>query len=173
MTLEVATHIGQQATRTPRNDAAETRSHHMMQLVKRNLKEWLVAYLQSKKNDAVAFNIFRSLLSQFAQRHRFLHCTPCVNKVTQTVLDKAWLGYAESFWVKYVEYDRRQILKVDETAVVSKGQKHFERLAAVLTVQADGKKLPLLFKFKANPGGMIESKEIPSFLHVYAVQENA
>ncbi|RQM29817.1 hypothetical protein B5M09_008216 [Aphanomyces astaci] len=137
--------------------AAETRSHHMMQLVKRNLKEWLVAYLQSKKNDAVAFNIFRSLLSQFAQRHRFLHCTPCVNKVTQTVLDKAWLGYAESFWVNRV----------------SKGQKHFERLAAVLTVQADGKKLPLLFKFKANPGGMIESKEIPSFLHVYAVQENA
>ncbi|RHZ30633.1 hypothetical protein DYB37_008754 [Aphanomyces astaci] len=95
--------------------AAETRSRHMMQLVKRNLKEWLFAYLQSKKIDAVAFNIFRSLLSQFVQRHRFRHSTPRVNKVTQTVLDEAWLGYTASFWVKFV--DRSQILNVDETAV--------------------------------------------------------
>ncbi|RLN76746.1 hypothetical protein DYB28_007513 [Aphanomyces astaci] len=43
----------------------------MMQWVKRNHKEQLVAYLQSKKNDDVAFNTFRCLLLRFAQKHRF------------------------------------------------------------------------------------------------------
>ncbi|RHY24825.1 hypothetical protein DYB32_008675 [Aphanomyces invadans] len=89
----------------------------MMQWVKRNHKDWLITYLASKKSEAVAFNSFRSLLLRFAQRHRFRHRVPCVNKVTQSVFDEVWLGYAASLWDKYAEYDRSQIYNVDETAV--------------------------------------------------------
>ncbi|RHY74553.1 hypothetical protein DYB30_012966 [Aphanomyces astaci] len=132
--------------------------------------------------EAVAFNSFRSLLLRFAERHRFRHRTPCISKVTQRVLDEVWLGYAASFWSKYAQYDRSQLLNVDETAVyfdmppgktlaeigksskVANGEKHSDRLTAVLTIRADGQ-----------PGGVIDKKELSTYPagHFYAVQKNA
>jgi len=54
-------------------------------------------------------------------------------------------------------------------------EKNSYRLTAVLTVRADGKKLPILFIIKGRDGGYLERNEIPSYPegHLYAVQENA
>lgn len=97
------------------------------------------------------------------------------------------------FWEEYSAYADSEIVNMDETAVyydmptskiwaikggsakVTKTQKHSARLTAVLTVRADGKKLPLFFIVKGKPGGPIERKELPTYPkgHHYAVQENA
>ncbi|RHY04372.1 hypothetical protein DYB36_000892 [Aphanomyces astaci] len=165
-----------------RDEERYVRVFHLMQWVKQYQKAWLVQYLASKKSEAVAFNSFRSLLLRFAERHRFRHRTPCISKVTQRVLDEVWLGYAASFWSKYAQYDRSQLLNVDETAVyfdmppgktlaeigksrkVANGEKHLDRLTAVLTIRADGQ-----------PGGVIDKKELSTYPagHFYAVQKNA
>ncbi|RHY42024.1 hypothetical protein DYB30_007009 [Aphanomyces astaci] len=184
------------------------RVFHLMRWVKRHHRPWLVDYLSTKKNDAVGYNSFRTLLLRFSYRHRFRHRVPCKSKLSQQVLDDVWLGYAASFWNKYSEYDKSQILNVDETGVfydmppgktlaeigmsskVSDGEKHSDRLTAVLTIRADGKrslydvslclhctgvKLPLLFILKGQPGGVIERQELDTYPrgHHYAVQTNA
>ncbi|CAK5126436.1 unnamed protein product, partial [Aphanomyces euteiches] len=58
---------------------------------------------------------------------------------------------------------------------VSDGEKHSYRMTAVLTVRADGVKLPILFIMRGQPGGLIERTEFPTFPseHFYACQENA
>ncbi|ETV89228.1 hypothetical protein H257_00584 [Aphanomyces astaci] len=46
-------------------------------------------------------------------------------------------------------------------------------MTAVLTVRANGDKLPILFVIRGAPGGRIETSELPLFPrgHVYAVQQ--
>ncbi|KAF0710198.1 hypothetical protein AaE_012630 [Aphanomyces astaci] len=58
---------------------------------------------------------------------------------------------------------------------LSAGEKHSMRMTAVLTVRADGTKLPLMFIMRGTPGGRIESSEFPTFPceHYYAVQTKA
>ncbi|ETV65142.1 hypothetical protein H257_18068 [Aphanomyces astaci] len=109
--------------------------------------------LGEQKSEAAAFNSFRSLLLRFAERHRFRHRPPCISKVTQRVLDEVWLGYAASFWSKYAQYDRSQLLSIKPPCV----------------------KLPLLFILKGQPGGVIDKKELSTYPagHFYAVQKNA
>ncbi|RHZ25741.1 hypothetical protein DYB26_006388, partial [Aphanomyces astaci] len=48
-------------------------------------------------------------------------------------------------------------------------------MTAVLTVRADGTKLPLLFVIRGTPSGRIETFEVPTYPagHFYAVQEKA
>ncbi|KAF0715573.1 Aste57867_3312 [Aphanomyces stellatus] len=48
-------------------------------------------------------------------------------------------------------------------------------MTAVLTIRRDGLKLSLLFVIKGQPGGRIDTKELPSFPfgHYYAVQNKA
>ena len=54
-------------------------------------------------------------------------------------------------------------------------EKNSYRLTAVLTVRADGKKLPIFFIIKGRDSGCLERNEIPSYPegHLYTVQENA
>ncbi|KAF0705640.1 hypothetical protein AaE_014423 [Aphanomyces astaci] len=97
------------------------------------------------------------------------------------------------FWPKYEAYDKSLIYYADETGVyfdmllwkalaevgksskVDTKNKHSERISVVLTVRADGLKLPLLFIIKGQPGGLFEKKELPTYdpTHVYPVQANA
>ncbi|KAJ0391260.1 hypothetical protein P43SY_011738 [Pythium insidiosum] len=58
---------------------------------------------------------------------------------------------------------------------INKSQKHSTRITVVLTIRADGKKLPLLFILGGKPGGRIERYELPTYPkgHYYAVQEHA
>ncbi|RHY81293.1 hypothetical protein DYB35_009893 [Aphanomyces astaci] len=93
------------------------RAFHLMLWVKRNQRPWLEQYLLTKKNPANGYECLSRLLRRFCASHRFSHRVPCVNKVTQAVLDEVWIGYAVHFWAKYSEYDRSRIFNADETGV--------------------------------------------------------
>ncbi|ETV67369.1 hypothetical protein H257_16454 [Aphanomyces astaci] len=49
------------------------------------------------------------------------------------------------------------------SSTLSCGEKHSMRMTAVLTARADGIKLPIMFIIRGQPGGRIESSEIPTF----------
>ncbi|RLO09329.1 hypothetical protein DYB28_003733 [Aphanomyces astaci] len=169
------------------------RVFHLILWIKRNHRSWLLQYIESKKTFASGYESLGHLLRRFCKRHRFSHRVPCHNKVRQVVLDDVWAGYAVNFWTKYEAYDKSLIYNADETGVyfdmppgktlaevgksskVDKKNKHSERISVVLTVRADGVKLPLLFIIKGQPGGLLEKTELPSYdpTHVYAVQANA
>ncbi|RHY05543.1 hypothetical protein DYB25_008885 [Aphanomyces astaci] len=163
--------------RAKRDSEEHLRVFHLMRWVNTNHKEWLPQYPASKKNEAVAYQSFRSLMHRFADRNRFRH----------------HMGNAFHFWSTYGHYPRSQILNVDETGVYfdmppgmmlaeigksskyKKTTKHSERLTAVMTIRADGVKLPILFIVKGKPGDTIDTSELPTYPpgHVYAVQESA
>ncbi|RHY58785.1 hypothetical protein DYB30_004537 [Aphanomyces astaci] len=181
--------------RAKRDSEEHLRVFHLMRWVNTNHKEWLVQYPASKKNEAVAYQSFRSLMHRFADRNRFRH----------------HMGNAFHFWSTYGHYPRSQILNVDETGVyfdmppgmmlaeigksskykkttkhserltavmtiradgvklpilfIVKGKttKHSERLTAVMTIRADGVKLPILFIVKGKPGDTIDTSELPTY----------
>ncbi|RHY52127.1 hypothetical protein DYB34_007560 [Aphanomyces astaci] len=58
---------------------------------------------------------------------------------------------------------------------IATGEKHSLRMTAVLTVKADGTKLPILFVVRGSPTGRIATNEVPTYPrgHFYAVQEKA
>jgi hypothetical protein len=103
------------------------------------------------------------------------------------------LKFSIEFWEKWGEHSLSEIFNADETCVyldtqpsrmwaerggsakISSTQKHPARLTALLTVRADGHKLPIFFIVKGKPGGTIERDEVSTYPtgHHYAVQENA
>lgn len=125
--------------------------------------------------------------------HGFSRRTPTFTKEPSADLIATRDEFAQKFWNDYSTYALSEIYNVDETAVyfespptrtwavrggsakVKKTQKHSPRLTAVMTVRADGKKLPIFFILKAQPGGTIEMDELPTYPkgHFYTVQENA
>ncbi|KAF0706273.1 hypothetical protein AaE_014195 [Aphanomyces astaci] len=69
------------------------------------------------QEERVAYKLFRTLLLRFFYRHRFIYRVSCKGKVSHQVLESVWLGYVATFWDKYAQYDKSQILNVDETAI--------------------------------------------------------
>ncbi|RHY70751.1 hypothetical protein DYB34_010411 [Aphanomyces astaci] len=165
------------------------RVFHLILWIKRNHRPWLLQYIESKKTFASGYESLGHLLRRFCRRHRFSHRVPCHNKVRQVVLDDVWAGYAVNFWTKYEAYDKSIIYNADETGVyfdmppgktlaevgksskVDKKNKHSERISVVLTVRADGVKLPLLFIIKGQPGGLLEKTELPTYDPTHHVQD--
>ncbi|RHY73780.1 hypothetical protein DYB38_010076 [Aphanomyces astaci] len=111
----------------------------------------------------------------------------------QTVLAEVAAEFARDFHHEYACYCKDCVFNVDETGMyydlppsyiwevrggsskLSAREKHSMRMTAVLTVRADGTKLPLMFIMRGTPGGRIESSEFPTFPceHYYAVQTKA
>ncbi|KAH9191045.1 hypothetical protein AeNC1_006979 [Aphanomyces euteiches] len=101
--------------------------------------------------------------------------------------------FGAAFQHEYVGLDEDSIYNVDETGMyydlshkiiravcgrssrASGGEKHSYRMIAVLTVRADGAKLPILFIIKGSSGGSIEREELPKYPpgDFYAVQERS
>ncbi|KAH9182531.1 hypothetical protein AeNC1_015493, partial [Aphanomyces euteiches] len=101
--------------------------------------------------------------------------------------------FARDFWSRFGEHCAGDIINVDETAVyydmppgktlakvggsskVDTSQKHSDRITAVMAVRSSDEKLPILFILRGQPGGIIETDEIPLYPpeHVYVVQESA
>ncbi|OQR84322.1 hypothetical protein ACHHYP_13526 [Achlya hypogyna] len=153
---------------------------------------WLEDYM-SKCTEKAAYNSLLRLLQRFAHRHGFVQRVPCVSKLRQGELDVIQAEFALAFWTKYELFKASEILNVDETAIdydmpphrtwaevgksskVDTSEKHSDRLTAVLTIRADGYKLPVLFIVHGKPGGLIERNEIPLYPpgHHYVVQEDA
>ncbi|RHY85853.1 hypothetical protein DYB37_013855 [Aphanomyces astaci] len=69
----------------------------------------------------------------------------------------------------------KTLAEVGKSSKVDKKTKHSERISVVLTVRADGVKLPMLFIIKGQSGGPLKKKELLTYdpAHVYAVQANA
>ncbi|KAH9110184.1 hypothetical protein AeMF1_014940 [Aphanomyces euteiches] len=137
-------------------------SAHMANWIKCHHDEWLERYMSTK--------------------HGFSQRVACVSRKRQEELEVIKRSFAKDFWTKYYDYKPDEILNVDETGVyydmpprriwaevggsskVDKSEKHSDRLTAVLTIRADGKKLPILFIVNGKPGGNIETFEVPSYL---------
>ncbi|KAH9151566.1 hypothetical protein AeRB84_005846 [Aphanomyces euteiches] len=69
----------------------------------------------------------------------------------------------------------KTLAKVGGSSKVDKSQRHSDRITAVMAVWSSGEKLPILFILRDQPGGIIETDEIPLYSpeHVYVVQESA
>ncbi|RHZ16633.1 hypothetical protein DYB26_016419, partial [Aphanomyces astaci] len=116
-----------------------------------------------------------------------------ISYVKQTDLAEVQSDFAAEFHREYIAYGKECVYNVDETGIfydmppryicavrggsskISRGEKHSLRMTAVLTVRADGTKLPILFIIKGVSGGRIDSGELSPFPpgQLYAVQEDA
>ncbi|KAF0745508.1 hypothetical protein AaE_008410 [Aphanomyces astaci] len=166
---------------------------HLVTWIKKHQHEWLQGYMSTKTSDIHAYHALLGLCQRFAHRHGFSQRIPCFSKLKLLELEQVRTTFAASFWVKHDAQPLRDIVNVDETAVfydmpsrrtwcavgedsnVEASEKHSDRLTAVMSICADGTKLPILFILRGTPGGSIESDELPTFPegHVYAVQEKA
>ncbi|RHY02537.1 hypothetical protein DYB36_008393 [Aphanomyces astaci] len=158
------------------NERALTTTHLIL-WIKANQREWLNNYLATKQQSTSYDSILRL---RFCHRHGFSHQRPAKNKVKQADLAEAQSDFAAEFYREYIAYDKECVYNVDETGIYygmppryiwavrggsskfSSGEKHSLRMTAVLTVRADGNKLPILFIMKGVPPG-----------HHYAVQQRA
>ncbi|RLO01430.1 hypothetical protein DYB28_015741, partial [Aphanomyces astaci] len=88
---------------------------------------------------------------------------------------REWLTNYLATKQQRTSYDSLLRLLQRGNSKISSGEKHSLSMTAVLTVRADGTKLPILFIMKGVPGGRIESGELATFPsgHHYAVQERA
>ncbi|KAG2973301.1 hypothetical protein PC119_g22942 [Phytophthora cactorum] len=131
---------------------------------------------------------------RFAARHGFSVQKPQYTKTDEEALQEVHVKFAIEFWEEHAHDPESAIYNVDETAIYFdtpphkiwdlKGRrgsgkvKHIQinagRLTAVLTIRADGKKLPILFILRGMPGGTVETDELPTYPsgHVYTVQES-
>ncbi|RHZ07473.1 hypothetical protein DYB31_012108 [Aphanomyces astaci] len=150
--------------RAKRDSEEHLRVFHLMRWVNTNHKEWLVQYPASKKNEAVAYQSFRSLMHRFADRNRFRHHVP-----------KSQILNVDETGVYFDMPPGMMLAEIGKSSKYKKATKHSERLTAVMTIRADGVKLPILFIVKGKPGDTIDTSELPTYPpgHVYAVQESA
>ncbi|RHZ00192.1 hypothetical protein DYB35_013725, partial [Aphanomyces astaci] len=108
-------------------------------------------------------------------------CAMC-QSITQAVLVETCDNFADAFWDKFRDRAAEDIINVNEMSVyydmppgktltpiagsskVDTSQNYSDRTTAVLTIRSN-----------SEPGGSIETKEVPTYLagHVYAVQYKA
>ncbi|RHZ17159.1 hypothetical protein DYB26_007486, partial [Aphanomyces astaci] len=149
---------------------------HIVNWIKRHQADWLRSYVARKKPGAG----YQSLLSLLQRTSKAK--LPWSRCATSSQRSREYRGFGPE-----------AIYNVDETgfyydmppkyiwsarggdAKISTGEKHSLRMTAVLTVRANGDKLPILFVIRGAPGGRIETSELPLFPrgHVYAVQQKA
>ncbi|RHY89777.1 hypothetical protein DYB35_004095 [Aphanomyces astaci] len=146
-----------------------------------------------QEGDDRAYHSLLRLCQRFTARYRFSQQVPCVTKVPQEVLAETKAAFVDEFWEKFRSTAPQDIINVDETSVyydmppkktlskiggsskVDREEKHSDRLTAVLSIQSNGEKLPILFIVKGTPGGSIDRDEVPTYPagHVYVVQKKA
>ncbi|KAF0712223.1 hypothetical protein AaE_012083, partial [Aphanomyces astaci] len=132
------------------------RVFHLMQWIRRNQKPWLVSYIEAKKSHS-GYESLRCMLLRFSQSRGVGLCV-------------AWLCS-----VLPHEAPREHLAEIGKSSKVDKFEEHSERLTALLTIRADGVKLPIMFIVKGQSGGTINKWELPTYPvgHWYAVQANA
>jgi hypothetical protein len=165
---------------------------HMIMYLKKHHRSWLDEYLGDDDGDRAYKSLLR-LLERFCHRHGFTRQRPTKSKISQEDLVQIRTTFAAEFHKAFDGFDSHNVLNVDETAMyydmppnaiwskrgksakISSGEKHSFRMTAVLTIRADGTKLPILFIMKGTSGGVIERTEFDEFPmgHYYAVQNKA
>ncbi|RHZ25931.1 hypothetical protein DYB31_012917 [Aphanomyces astaci] len=152
----------------------------MITWIKVNQREWLFNYLATKKPDA-AYNSLLKILQRFCKCHGFSRQRPTKNKLKKTVPAEVAAEFTGDFHHEYASYFMDCVFNVDEPGMyydlppsyiwasrggnskIFAGEKHSMYKTVVLTVRADGTKLPLMCIMRGTPGSRIESSEFPTF----------
>ncbi|RHZ42717.1 hypothetical protein DYB26_011663, partial [Aphanomyces astaci] len=156
---------------------------HIINWIKRNQRTWLLDYLSIKAAGS-GYKSLLQLLRRFCRRHGFSRQRLAKSKKTQGDLSELRDEFALEFHRLYSAHSKECTYNVDETGFycdmpphyiwavrcasskISAGEKNSMRMTAVLTVRADGIKLPIMFIMKGQPGGRIETNEVATF-HVH------
>ncbi|KAH9100348.1 hypothetical protein LEN26_015934 [Aphanomyces euteiches] len=165
---------------------------HIVNWVKKHERLWLQDYIATKKPGTGYDGLLR-LLQRFCRRHGFSRQRAGMSKHSRADLLTKRNEFADDFHRTYRGFGPDCVYNVDETGFyydmppkfiwavrggdskIATGEKHCLRMTAVLTVKADGTKLPILFIVRGKPGGRIETHEVPTYPsgHVYCVQDKA
>ncbi|RHY94027.1 hypothetical protein DYB35_013187 [Aphanomyces astaci] len=163
---------------------------HLINFLKRNQRDWLYQYLSAS---ASSYKSLLKLLQRFCERSGFTRQKPAKTKRSQKDLEETRRLFALEFHQSFEGYCDENVINVDETGMtydmpphaiwavcggsskISSGEKNSYRMTAVLSVRANGEKLPILFIMRGVPGGLIEQSEFDDYPigHYYAVQEKA
>lgn len=165
----------------------------MVEFIKVEYPEFITEYSMGKRDP---YDSPLRLLRQVAYRNGMSHCKVSDAKMHSNRLKQPRKEFSISFMSTYSRFKRSNLFNADETGIyyipklqqslAFKGEgnkcightKHGGRMTALLTVAADGRKLPILFIIPGKPGGKIEKKEIPSLKKqypsaVFTIQKNA
>ncbi|KAH9152018.1 hypothetical protein AeRB84_005499 [Aphanomyces euteiches] len=163
---------------------------HMIRFIRVHRFEWLCEYMTTRKSP---YKSLLQLLQRFSDRNGFSRQRICRQKRSQEKLEATRLAFAQEFHEKYGDVPAECIYNADETGIyydmcpstiwaergkgsyVSNAEKHSFRMTAVLTVRADGEKLPIVFVIRGVTGGTIECNEFDDYPegHTYLMQERA
>ncbi|EGZ10661.1 hypothetical protein PHYSODRAFT_369061, partial [Phytophthora sojae] len=123
--------------------------------------------------------------------HGFTSQKPQTAKNSTEELEQTRAEFALDFWKTHAAYGPEGMYNVDETAInfdmpparmwagrgrrdaarIANTSKHTGRMTAVLTIRADGKKLPILFVLRDKLGGRIDTSKFEEYPegHFYTV----
>ena len=163
---------------------------HIINFIKENQAEWFEAYRSNKTNP---YKAALRLLERFAHRHGFSRQRSSTLKLNKAELEQIRADFGAHYHQEYMKFDLHSQYNVDETGIyadmppssiwskkgkgakISAGEKHSYRMTAVLTIRADGMKLPILFIMRGEKNGSIEKEEFSTFPqgHYYVMQKKA
>ncbi|RHY64913.1 hypothetical protein DYB38_006220 [Aphanomyces astaci] len=163
---------------------------HLVTWLKTYQPDWLAEYMSSKPTDERAYKSLVQWCLRFANRHGYHHRVPCPAKKTQVELAETQQEFSTEFFSSIGHLSKHGWINVDETPVfygmpprrtlarigrssrMKESQKHSDRITAVFSIRT---KMPLLLIVKGQPGGDIETEEIPTYPPgpFYAVQKTA
>ncbi|CAK4709162.1 unnamed protein product [Aphanomyces euteiches] len=125
-------------------------------------------YISTRSSD---FASLQRLLQHFADRHGFSQQGICRQKRTQTDLDDTKRAFAQWFHQTYADLPNDCLYNADETGIyydmcpntiwairgggsyMANAETHSYRITALLTIRADGQKLPIVFIIRGVAGG--------------------
>ncbi|RHZ15989.1 hypothetical protein DYB26_015142 [Aphanomyces astaci] len=165
-------------------------SPHMLQYLREAHLDWIEHYMRSRRS---GYHSLLRLLQHFAERHGFSRQRICRQKKSQEELEVTRIAFGKQFQDKHPGIDMDVLYNSDETGMYydmcpntiwairgggsydANSERHSYRMTALLTVRGDGKKLPILFIIRGEPGGDIETNEFPDYPpeHFYAMQKKA
>ncbi|KAF0696170.1 Aste57867_13059 [Aphanomyces stellatus] len=145
---------------------------HLVNFLKKHHRPWLDDYLNEKKDSNKPGKEYQTLLMLLRVMDHASRSRPIL---------QAHDGFGPHTIINVeigMHYDMppHAIWTVrGGSSKISSGEKHSYRMTAVLSIRADGAKLPILFIMRGVPGGVIDKTELKTFPpgHFYAVQERA
>jgi hypothetical protein len=166
---------------------------NLINFLKLNHMDWMQNYISKAKSPKAGYQSLLRRLQRFCHANGFSRQRATKRKQTTEDLENIQHEFVEYFESMFGDLELDQIYNCDETGIyydmaphtiwairggssaISGGQRHSYRMTAVLTIRADGKKLPIQFIIKAKPGGTIDSEELQHYPpeHHYVVQEKA
>ncbi|KAH9098936.1 hypothetical protein LEN26_016495 [Aphanomyces euteiches] len=173
-----------------RRDEKAVTTGHLINFLRVNHNTWLEDYITTRSS---GYKSLLRLLQHFAHRHDFTRQRICRQERTQVDLEATRLAFANDFADQYGDLPLDCLFNADETGIyfdmapntilavrgggsyVANGEKHSSRMTALLTIRADGLKLPIVFIIRGADGGLIESNEFESYpqVHFYYMQKKA